>query len=378
MRTVAEILKRFPRACECGLTAEESQRSQQEFGPNKLTPLPREPLWKKFLEKFDEPIIKILLAAAVLSIVVDLFKASTLLGAIGLGLVAVTSGLAFVLKKQHWLPSILFVSAMVLFIAGLVKHDPSVEGLAVMVAVILATGVAFLSEYRSDQEFEKLNAQKDSLKVKVIRAGDFHTVPLEAVVVGDLVKLETGDEVPGDGRLLKAVDLMIDQSLMTGESAPVKKSPRPAEDAAEGFEQPGCIYRGTQVVDGVADMLVTEVGDASYLGQIARKLSADDGDEEAEAGANTEETRVKRKLIHLQGPDAAAGQAPGARRADQQDRLHRRRAHLLRPAAAWDHHRAKSTRPRTSTIRSRCSARCSTTSCSWSSSSWWRCPKGCR
>src|SRR5207253_2372903 len=97
-------------------------------------------------------------------------------------------------------------------------HHPSVEGLAVMVAVILATGVAFLSEYRSDREFEVLNAQKESLRAKVIRGGQFHTVVLEEVVVGDVVSLEMGDEVPADGRLLKSADLYVDQSLMTGES----------------------------------------------------------------------------------------------------------------------------------------------------------------
>ncbi len=70
-----------------------------------------------------------------------------------------------------------------------------------MVAVILATGVAFLSEYKSDREFEVLNAHKDSLHVKVLRDGAVHTVPLEEVCVGDAVVLETGDEIPADGRL---------------------------------------------------------------------------------------------------------------------------------------------------------------------------------
>src|SRR5262249_43181381 len=163
-----------------------------------------------------------------------------------------------------------------------------VEGLAVMVAVILATGVAFLSEYRSDREFEVLNATKESLRAKVIRSGQFHTIELEEVVVGDVVSLEMGDEVPADGRLLKAADLYIDQSLMTGESEPVHKKPV-ADDAAEGFERPGCLYRGTQVVDGVGQMIVTEVGDATQLGQIARRLSAEE-EEGEEPTAEGEET----------------------------------------------------------------------------------------
>src|SRR5947209_15129595 len=120
---------------------------------------------------------------------------------------------------------------------------------------------------------------------------------MEEVRVGDAVVLEMGDEIPADGRLVKATDLFVDQSLMTGESEPVRKKAQPADDRADGPEQPGCLYRGTQVVDGVGQMLVTEVGDDTYLGQIARRLSADEGAEEEEAeGAGAEEKRVKRKL----------------------------------------------------------------------------------
>ena len=120
---------------------------------------------------------------------------------------------------------------------------------------------------------------------------------MEEVRVGDAVVLEMGDEIPADGRLVKATDLYVDQSLMTGESEPVRKAARPPDDSAEGPEQPGCLYRGTQVVDGVGQMLVTEVGDSTYLGQIARRLLAEEGEEEEEAGAaDTEERRVKHKL----------------------------------------------------------------------------------
>src|SRR5438270_94270 len=115
----------------------------------------------------------------------------------------------------------------------------SSEGLAVMVAVILATGVAFLSEYKSDREFELLNAHKDKIRIKVLRDGEFHTVGMEEVVVGDHVVLEMGDEIPADGRLIKATELYVDQSLMTGESEPARKSVRLA-DTADGPEQPGC------------------------------------------------------------------------------------------------------------------------------------------
>ena len=113
-----------------------------------------------------------------------------------------------------------------------------------------------------------------------MRGGSIHAVSLDDIVVGDVVELETGDEIPGDGRLLKATELYVDQSLMTGESEPVRKGIAEVDDAAEGPEQPGCLYRGTQIVDGGGLMLVTDVGDATMLGQIARRLSSDDEEEE--------------------------------------------------------------------------------------------------
>ncbi len=300
MRTLVDVQKQLPTSVERGLSGDAVAHSAQQFGRNTLTPLPREPLWLKFIEKFDEPIIKILLAAALLSMAVDLFKANRGVGGVGVGLVLVAVIAAYVLRQARWIPTILFGGAIVLFILGLTTGHVLVEGLAVMVAVILATGVAFASEYKSDREFEVLNAKKDALRSKVIRDGDVQTVPLDGVVVGDTVLLETGDEIPADGRLLKATELFVDQSLMTGESEPVRKQPRPADDTADGPEQPGCLYRGTQVVDGVGLMMVAEVGDATYLGQIARRLSTDE-DEEAEAPegaapASSQEKRVKHKL----------------------------------------------------------------------------------
>jgi len=299
MRTLVELQKQLPISVENGLTLEGAAQSRDKFGTNKLTPLPREPLWKKFLEKFDEPIIKILLAAALLSMFVDLFRGNPVAAGVALGVFAAAALALYVLHLGEWLPSLLFGSAIVVFAVALIvpPHHPSIEGLAVMVAVILATGVAFASEYKSDREFEILNAQKESLRAKVLRTGQFQTIPMDQVVVGDTVILEMGDEIPADGRLAKATELYIDQSLMTGESEPVRKQARPADDTADGPEQPGCLYRGTQVVDGVGEMIVTEVGDETSLGQIARRLSAEEGEEEEEvATAETEEKRVKRKL----------------------------------------------------------------------------------
>jgi Ca2+-transporting ATPase len=310
MRTLKEILDSTPASLENGLSPEAAAKSRERFGDNRLTPLAKEPIWKKFLEKFDEPIIKILLAAALLSMIVESFNAgvnaadpaekATLLWAAGLslgGLIAAVAA-AFALKAGEWLPSVLFGSAIVIFGIGAAVGHPSYEGLAVMIAIVLATGVAFLNEFKSDQEFEALNARKESIQVKVTRGGQLVTIPMDDVVVGDLVTLEMGDEIPADGRVVKATDLMVDQSLMTGESEPVKKRAGKPDDAGDTPAEPSAVFRATQVVEGVGQFVVTEVGDGTYLGRIAAKLKGGGGDEEDDgaAAADSEDVRIKKKL----------------------------------------------------------------------------------
>jgi P-type Ca2+ transporter type 2C len=289
MRTLREIDLLFPRARDGGLTHEQVAESLSRFGTNRLTPLPHEPVWKKFLAKFDEPIIKILLAATLLKTVVDLFD-TVVLGLIGAALVVIVVALARILRLRTWLPALLFGTAIVLVGLSAINPNPSLEGLAVMLAVGLATGVAFISEYRSDREFEVLNAQKESLHAKVFRQGAVSNIPIEDVVVGDLIVLEMGDEVPADGRVARASEFMLDQSLLTGESEPVSKVARPEDDSGDGPDQPACLYRGTQVVEGAGQAIITEVGDLTMLGQIARRLSTD------EIKEHSDELRIRDKL----------------------------------------------------------------------------------
>jgi Ca2+-transporting ATPase len=301
MRSLRDVFDQFPKSRDAGLSTGQVTESREKFGANRLTPLPREPVWKKFVEKFDEPIIKILLGASLLKIVVDLFEANPLVGGLALAaVVGVLVAASVVAALRAWIPSALFGLAVVLFGVSVVVGAPSYEGLAVMIAVALATGVAFLSEYRSDQEFEKLNADKDAVRVKVQRDGSVHTVSLEDVVVGDLAILEMGDEIPADGRIVRANELMLDQSLMTGESEAVRKRAAHDNDVTDGPEQPGCVYRGTQVIDGVGQMIVTNVGDDTMIGQIARRLSAEPEPEAKEEGAEgtpaSREGRVQQKL----------------------------------------------------------------------------------
>jgi P-type Ca2+ transporter type 2C len=296
MRSLRNISELYPEARNSGLTHTEVADSRAKFGANRLTPLPREPVWKKFIEKFDDSIIKILLAASLLKIVVDLFESAPLVGGLALGSVIAVFIVAAFVKIGDWVPTILFGLAVLWVGVSIGIGSPSYEGLAVMIAVFLATGVAFFSEYRSDKEFEKLNAAKDSVKVKVRRDAAIHTIPLEEVVVGDLVLLEMGDEIPADGRITRANELMLDQSLMTGESEAVRKNTAGEDDTSDGPEQPGCVFRATQVVDGVGQMLVTNVGDDTMLGQIARRLSGEPEEAEADGSPETREKRVQQKL----------------------------------------------------------------------------------
>src|SRR5256885_1461723 len=115
MRTIHELLDQLPTTAEQGLSPQAVADSARRFGANVLTPLPRQPLWRKFLEKFDEPIIKILLGAALLSMIVDLYQAQQLLGGLGFGLVAILVVGAVLPRRRQWIPTILFAGAIVLF-----------------------------------------------------------------------------------------------------------------------------------------------------------------------------------------------------------------------------------------------------------------------
>lgn len=292
MRTLRSVLEIFPRAAVEGLSGEQVHESAGRFGQNRLTPLRREPAWRKLLAKFDEPIILILLAALLLKLVVDLFETAAWAGVTGFVVVVMVLALRWLPRVAGWVPAALFAVAGGLVLLGVSLGKPSYEGLAVMIAVGLATGVAFASEYRSDREFESLNEAKESVKAKVVRGGQLQILPLEDLVVGDRITLEAGDEIPADGRPIAVNELAVDQSLMTGESEPVAKAI--AAESEENDDPAGawCVHRGTQVVAGTGVMLVTNVGDDTMLGQIARRL----GGGEAEPGDRMD--RVHRKLAH--------------------------------------------------------------------------------
>ena len=227
-----------------GLDAAGVERMRAAHGTNLLTLPAREPWWIRLLEKFDDPTIKILLAAAAVSLLITA-------------------------AETVWLS----------------EHDASfLESVGIFLAVGLATLVAFLSELKSAREFELLNKVKDDIHVKVLRDGQVGEISIGDVVVGDLVQLASGDKVPADGVVIDSMGLLVDQSVMTGESVPIEKEPysEPGAIAPGSLDDRHLVYRGTMVDDGHGLFRVTNVGDATKLGQIAASLGG-----RAESESNT-------------------------------------------------------------------------------------------
>lgn len=205
-----------------GLSDTEVKESRKKYGENTLTPPPRTPLWKLFLEKFKDPIIRILLVAAILSLIISIL------------------------------------------------HNEYAETIGIFVAIFLATGVGFWFEMDANKKFELLNQVNDDVLIKVLRNGNIHEIAKKDIVVGDVVVLETGEEIPADGELIEAVSLQINESTLTGEPV-IDKTTNPAEFDSEATYPSNKILRGTTIVNGHCIYRVEKVGDATEFGKVARK-----------------------------------------------------------------------------------------------------------
>ena len=192
-----------------GLTAEEVARSRSENGANILTPPKKESLWLKFVKKFADPLVIILLVAGALSVCISCY--------------------------EYW---------------GL-GEGPGVffEPLGIIIAIILATGLSFYFELKADREFAILNKVNDDEPVQLIRDGRPVQVPKKDVVVGDIVVLNTGNDIPADGRLLEAVSLNVDESTLTGEPI-CHKTTDPAQFDPDATFPSDRVLRGTKVMEG--------------------------------------------------------------------------------------------------------------------------------
>jgi Ca2+-transporting ATPase len=218
-----------------GLTEAEVIESRRQHGDNVLRPRSRESLWKRFLAKFADPLILILLVAGALSVGIALYEHFAL--------------------ARGW--------------------DAFFEPVGIFVAILLATGLAFLFELKADREFSLLNLVNDDEPVKVIRQHNARQVPRRDVVTGDLVLLNTGEEVPADGRLLEAVSLTVDESTLTGEPLCHKTVDEADFDADATFPS-DCVLRGTKVMEGHGLMQVTAVGMATEYGKVYEAVQIDD------------------------------------------------------------------------------------------------------
>ena len=218
-----------------GLSDAEVSESRSLNGINVLTPAQQTPLWKRFLEKFGDPLIIILLIAGALSIGISCY--------------------------EYW---------------GLDKGaGVFFEPIGIFIAILLATGLAFIFELKADKEFALLNQVNDDEPVQVIRNGNVTQVPRKDVVVGDIVILNTGEEVPADGELLEAVSLNIDESTLTGEPM-CHKTTDPEQFNPDDTFPSNHAMRGTKVMEGHGVMRVLAVGDKTENGKVFEAAQIDD------------------------------------------------------------------------------------------------------
>jgi Ca2+-transporting ATPase len=210
-----------------GLTGEQVLDSRKQHGENRLTPPEKEPLWKQFLEKFTDPIIIILLIALFLSFGVSCYE----------------------------------------FFSGHGAARVFLEPAGILVAILLATLVGFGFELSANKKFELLNQVNDDIWVKVIRNGNIGQVLRKEIVVGDIVLLETGEEIPADGELLEAISLQINESTLTGEPV-AKKTTNPDHFNPNATYPSNYALKGTSIVDGHGIMRIQKVGDATEYGKV--------------------------------------------------------------------------------------------------------------
>ena len=211
-----------------GLTKQEVEESRRLHGENILTPPEKASLWSQFLEKFNDPIIKILLVAWLLSMIIA--------------------------GVHCWGPEAKGFTAFL-------------EPIGIFFAIMLASCVGFFFELKANKAFDVLNTVNDDTLVKVIREGNICQVTKKEVVVGDIVVLETGEEIPADGHLLEAISLQINESTLTGEPI-ISKTTNEAEFDPEATYPSNMVMRGTTVVDGHGVMKVELVGDATGYGKV--------------------------------------------------------------------------------------------------------------
>lgn len=216
-----------------GLTSSQVDESREKHGRNTLTPPKPTPAWKLYLEKFKDPMIIVLLVALLLSFGVAIHEMLTVEGA---------------------------------------GFESLLEPLGILFAVLLSTGVAFFFEQKAAKEFNLLNQVNDETLYKLIRNGELCQVAKHEIVVGDVLLIENGEELPADGKLIESTSLQVNESSLTGEPVANKYAEVPA-DIEETPYPANMVYRGSTVTEGHAVVEVTEVGDATEAGKVFKGVT---------------------------------------------------------------------------------------------------------
>lgn len=212
-----------------GLSEREVTESRQKYGDNTLTPPRKTSMWQLYLEKYKDPIIQILLVAATISLVLAIVKGEYM------------------------------------------------ETIGIFIAIFLATTIGFYFERDAARKFRILTSFNEDQPVKVRRDGHVMNIPRGQVVVGDVVLVETGDEVPADGRLVISSNLQIDESSLTGEQLTSKHADADDSDSGDEAFPKNMLLRSTMVMNGMAEFVVTAVGDNTEIGHVARSSNEKTG-----------------------------------------------------------------------------------------------------
>ena len=231
-KSVAKVLKEFQVDSSRGLSEKQIAQNQKKYGKNQFSPGEKISLGKKILEALKEPMIFILLIAALITIGMNIYKQSQ----------------------------------------GL--HAEFTESIGILVAITISVSIKVIMEGRSEKAFETLNNINEDIKVKVLRNGIIQYIYKKDVVVGDIIKIETGAKVPADGRLIDSLQLKVDESMLTGESIAVNKNFEQTITNAKTVlsERKNMVFAGTFITYGQGTVIITSVGDKTEMGNIASEL----------------------------------------------------------------------------------------------------------
>ena len=233
MKSAEESLREFGSDAAGGLTPEQVEKSRERWGRNAFTQAKKKSLLRRIWEACTEPMLILLFFAWIITVAVNIVNVAT-----GNG------------------------------------HFDFYECIGILVAIVLSVTLTVVMEGRSAKAFEELNKIKEGVEIKVVRGGVVQYVPQQDLVVGDIVYLETGNKVAADGRLIESLSLQSDESSLTGESAPVKKDAAAlfADAATPVAERANMVYSGCFITGGTGKMVVTDVGDSTQFGLIAREI----------------------------------------------------------------------------------------------------------